>query len=302
MDTLGAFDWSLVQAFLSVAETGSLSAAARALGRSQPTLGRQIRSIEAQVGAELFHRRPRGLEMTETGSALIAPARTMREAANAMALAAAGREEGLAGTVRITASVAVSVFHLPRILTDIRRAEPRIAIEIVPSDRSSNLLYREADIAIRMYRPTQQDLVTRHLGDTAIGAFAARSYIERRGLPHGVAETARHDIIGQDRETQLIEGMQALGLPATKDWFAFRCDDVATCWQLVREGAGVGFIQRSLGQRDTELVEIDLGVPLPTLPVWLTAHETRRRTPRVRRVWDLLAEALVPAMQLSRPR
>lgn len=300
MDKLARLDWSLVQAFLAVAETGSLSAAARALDRSQPTLGRQIRALEEQLGGELFHRQPRGLDLTETGAALLQPARSMREAANAMALAVAGRDEGLEGTVRITASVAVTVFHLPRILTEIRQAEPRIALDIVPSDRSSNLLYREADIAIRMYRPTQQDLVTRHLGDTAIGIFAARSYLRRRGQPRTLAEAAGHDIIGQDRETLVLDGMRAMGLTASRDLFAFRCDDVATSWQLVRAGAGLGFLQRSLGLRDPELVEIDLGIALPTLPVWLTAHEAMRRTPRIRRVWDMLAESLGPAMDLSR--
>ncbi len=300
MDKLARLDWSLVQAFLAVAETGSLSAAARALDRSQPTLGRQVRALEEQLGGELFHRQPRGLDLTETGAALLQPARSMREAANAMALAVAGRDEGLEGTVRITASVAVTVFHLPRILTEIRQAEPRIALDIVPSDRSSNLLYREADIAIRMYRPTQQDLVTRHLGDTAIGIFAARSYLRRRGQPRTLAEAAGHDIIGQDRETLVLDGMRAMGLTASRDLFAFRCDDVATSWQLVRAGAGLGFLQRSLGLRDPELVEIDLGIALPTLPVWLTAHEAMRRTPRIRRVWDMLAESLGPAMDLSR--
>ena len=300
MDKSESLDWSLVQAFLAVAETGSLSAAARALGRSQPTLGRQVRALEEQLGGELFHRQPRGLDLTETGAALLDPARSMREAANSMALAVAGRDEGLEGTVRITASVAVSIFHLPRILTEIRQAEPRIALELVPSDRSSNLLYREADIAIRMYRPTQQDLVTRHLGDTAIAAFAARGYIRRRGMPQSVADAARHDIIGQDRDTVLIDGMRALGLPASRDMFAFRCDDVATSWQLVRAGAGIGFLQRSLGATDPDLVEIDFGVPLPSLPVWLTAHEAMRRSPRIRRVWDMLVASLGPAMDLSR--
>ena len=300
MDAFRFLDWSLVQAFLSVAETGSLSGAARALGRSQPTLGRQIRAIEDQLGVELFHRQPRGLELTDTGGALIDPARQMRAAANAMTLAAAGREDRLEGSVRITASVAVSVWHLPQVLTAIRRQEPRIAIDLVPSDRSSNLLYREADIAIRMYRPTQQDLITRHLGDTAIGAFAAQSYIEERGMPVTPADLAMHDIIGQDRETLLIEGMQSLGVPATREMFAFRCDDVATGWELVRTGAGIGFAQRSLGRRDPTVRELDFGIDLPTLPVWLTAHEAMRRTPRVRRVWDLLAEALVSAMDLTR--
>ncbi len=300
MDNSAALDWSLVQAFLAVAETGSLSAAARALGRSQPTLGRQVRALETQLGGALFRRQPRGLDLTETGQALLSPARQMREAAGVMALAAAGRAERLEGIVRITASVAVSVWHLPPILAAIRQAEPRITLDIVPSDRSSNLLYREADIAIRMYRPTQQDLVTRHLGDTAIGAFAAKSYLARRGIPRSAADLATHDLIGQDRETQLIDGMRAAGVPVRREDFALRCDDVATLWELIRAGCGIGFAQRSLGLRDPLLQEIDLGQPLPTLPVWLTAHEVMRQTPRIRRIWDLLATALVPAMQLSR--
>lgn len=300
MDTHAALDWSLVQAFLAVAETGSLSAAARRLGRSQPTLGRQIRALEEQLGSPLFQRQPRGLDLSETGQTLLDPARAMRTAANAMALAAAGREERLEGTLRITASVAVSVWHLPAIIAQIRQAEPRIAIEIVPSDHSSNLLYREADIAIRMYRPTQQDLVTRHLGDTAIAAFAAKSYLERRGVPHSPEDMAQHDLIGFDRETLLLDGMRALGIPARREMFALRTDDVATGWALLQAGCGIGFAQRSLGQRDPLLQELSFGVPMPTLPVWLTAHEAMRRTPRIRRVWDLLAEALVPAMELSR--
>lgn len=300
MDNLAQLDWSLVQAFLSVAETGSLSAAARTLGRSQPTLGRQIRTIEEQLGAELFHRQPRGLELTETGQALLTPARQMREAAGAMAVLAAGREERLEGSVRITASVAVSIFHLPQIAAQIRQAEPRIALEIVPSDRSSNLLYREADIAIRMYRPTQQDLVTRHLGDTRIAAFAAKSYLARRGRPVVLADLAGHDLIGQDRETLLLEGMRGFGIPATREMFALRTDDVAAGWELVRSGCGIGFAQASVGRRDPLVEELDFGTKLFTLPVWLTAHEAMRRTPRIRRVWDLLTEALVPAMDLTR--
>lgn len=301
MDKLPSLDWSLVQAFLAVAEQGSLSAAARALGRSQPTLGRQIAALEGQLGASLFRRVPRGLMPSETGERLLAPARAMREAAQAMALTAAGTEERLEGTVRLTASVAVSVWHLPPILAAIREAEPRITLELVPSDRTTNLLYREADIAIRMYRPTQLDLVTRHLGDTAIGMFAARRYLDRRGRPRSAEDMAGHDLIGEDRATAMIAGFRAFGLHATRDWFALRSDDVVANWQLVRAGAGIGFAQRSIGLNDPLVEELDIGVPLPALPVWLTAHETIHRTPRVRRVWGLLAEALGPAMALSRP-
>jgi DNA-binding transcriptional LysR family regulator len=295
MDTpLNTVDWSLVQAFLAVAETGSLSAAARRMGTSQPTLGRQVRALERQLKAELFHRQPRGLSLTPTGAALVGPARSMRDAVHQIALTAAGQQAALEGTVRITASLVVSAFHLPPIIADLRRREPRIAIELVPSDDTRNLLYREADIAVRMYRPDQLDLITRHLGDFALAAFAAKTYAARRGLPGSPAELLDHDVIGFDRDTAIIDGFRAGGLTVDRDWFKTRVDDPVAYWALVRAGAGIGFGQTSIGRGDPLLQEIDLGLPLPRLPVWLTAHEAMRHTPRIRAVWDALAEGLQP--------
>ena len=158
-------DWTLTRSFLAVAETGSLSAAARRLGLSQPTLGRHIAEMEARTGLSLFARQPRGLAPTEAALTLLPHARAMAEAAAHLSLAAAGRDPALTGTVRLTASRIFAHHLLPPVLADLRRAEPGIEIELVPSDISENLLYRQADIALRMYRPTQPDLVARHLGD-----------------------------------------------------------------------------------------------------------------------------------------
>ncbi len=291
---LSQLDWSLVQAFLAVAETGSLSAAARQLAASQPTLGRQIRTMERQLGADLFHRQARGLSMTETGAAIIGPARIMRDAMGQIALTAAGRGERLEGTVRITSSVAMSVFQLPPILARIRQAEPQIAIELVPDDGTSNLLYREADIAVRMYRPTQLDLVTRHLGDMPLGVFAAKSYLERRGTPQVATDLLVHDVVGYDQNPLIEEGFRLAGFDMGRDFFKMRCDDNIAYWQLIRAGCGIGFVQRNVGHADPLVRELVLGFPLPVLPVWLTAHEAMRGTPRIRRVWDLLVEGLLP--------
>lgn len=291
---LPQLDWSLMRAFLAVAETGSLSAAARALGTSQPTLGRQVREVEARLGTALFRRHARGLEPTETGAALIDPARRMREAMRDVALTAAGAETRLEGTVRITASVMVSHFILPRVLASIREAEPAISIDLLPSDRSENLLYREADIAIRMYRPTQLDVVTAKLGEVPMGIFAARSYLERRGRPQDAEQLLEHDLVGLDRDDLLIRGMRDLGWPAERDWFALRCDEQAVTWQLVRAGCGVGFTQREIGQADPLVEQLLPGIALPTLPVWLAAPDAMRRTPRIRRVWELLETGLAP--------
>lgn len=291
------FDWALVQAFLAVAETGSLSAAARVLGTSQPTLGRQIKSIEMQLGAELFYRQARGFALTETGAALVTPAQAMRDAVRQIALTAAGQQEQLEGTVRITASVATSAIHLPPIIAHIRNLEPAIAIELVPSDDTRNLLFREADIAVRMYRLTQLDLVTQYLGDIALGIFAAKSYVAARGMPEARDEFLDHDFVGYDTHTQIIDGFAALGMAVDKHLFKTRCDDQIAYWELVRAGCGIGFAQADVGANDPLVQEVPVDFDLPTLPIWLTAHEAMRQTPRIRRVWDLLAEGLRPLVE-----
>ncbi|WP_333712614.1 LysR family transcriptional regulator [Yoonia sp.] len=287
-------DWALVQAFLAVAETGSLSGASRVLGTSQPTLGRQIKAIEARLGVELFHRQPRGFALTETGAALVAPAQAMRDAVRRISLQAAGRQMRLAGTVRITASVAFSVFHLPDIIARIRALEPQIAIELVPSDSTSNLLYREADIAVRMFRPTQLDLITKHLGDVTLGFFAAKSYLDARGRPATLDDLLAHDVVGYDAAPDIVDGFRSAGADVTRDFFKVRCDDNMAYWALLRAGCGIGIAQRIIGQADPVVEELDLSFALPVLPVWLTAHAAMRQTPRVRRVWDLLESGLKP--------
>ena len=288
-------DWSLVQAFLAVAETGSLSAAARALGASQPTLGRQIKAIEAQLGATLFIRQSRGFSLTETGAALMAPAQAMRDAMHQITLTAAGQQEALIGTVRITASVVMAAKEMPPIIADIREREPEISIELVASDTTRNLLYREADIAVRMYRPTQLDLITQHIGDLSLGIYAARSYVAKRGTP--TPENFRsHDFVGYDSNPAIIDGFAAAGINVTCEFFQTRTDDQLAYWELVRSGCGIGFSQTGLAENDPDIVAIPLGFPIPALPVYLTAHEIMRRTPRIRRVWTLLAEGLKPLM------
>lgn len=289
-------DWSLIRAFLAVADTGSLSAAARRLGTSQPTLGRQIRQIELSLDLPLFLRRPRGLDLTDSGAALLPHARRMAEAMNAFALTAAGQTEDLRGTVRLTASTVVAQYVLPPIIADIRRAEPLIQIELVASDSSDNLLFREADIAVRMYRSTQLDIITRHLGDLRLGVFATRGYLGRRGWPRQATDLMDHDLIGYDRNDLILRHMRALGWPATREMFAIRCDSQTTYMALLQAGCGIGFAQVGIMGSVPDMVELDLGLDLPHLPVWLAAPQAMRNTPRIARVWDLLTDGLVPRL------
>ncbi|MCR9127485.1 MAG: LysR family transcriptional regulator [Rhodobacteraceae bacterium] len=285
-------DWSLIRSFLAVADTGSLSAAAAELGQSQPTLGRRIRQLEQSLGTELFHRHARGLHLTASGAALRPMAETMRAAMNDIAVSVAGQARRLEGTVRITASVFAAHYLLPPILARIRAAEPAISLILQPSDSSENLLFREADIAVRMYRPDQLDVVTRHVRDLPLGIYAARSYLDRRGVPQSPQDLMRHDLVGFDNNDLVVRSMREMGYEIRPEDFAVRCDNQATYWALIRAGCGIGFSQRSVGMTDPDIVDLTMGLAMPALPVWLAAHERMRDTPRLRRVWDLLGEGL----------
>ncbi|MGI3170278.1 LysR family transcriptional regulator [Pseudooceanicola sp. C21-150M6] len=298
---LDRLDWSLLQIFLAVAEEGSLSAAARRLGLSQPTLGRQIKQLEAHSGLELFVRQPRGLVLTPQGQAILPAAQRMADAMAEVRLAAAGRDNGLRGTLRITASHIVAHHHLPPLITRLREKAPEMDIVLIPSDSSENLLYREADIAVRMYRSEQLDIVTRRLGALEIGAFAAKSYLDRRGRPQSMQDLAGHDLIGFDTSDLILRGMRGAGLTLTREDFAIRCDDQVTYWQLLRSGCGIGFGQRAVAASEPLVEPILPDVPVPPLDVWLAAHEAMRRNPRVALAWSVLEEGLAPLLTQARP-
>jgi DNA-binding transcriptional LysR family regulator len=287
-----AFDWNLLQSFIAVADEGSLSGAARALGGSQPTMGRHVGALEAELGVRLFERTAHGLELTATGTDLLEHARHMAMAAGRLSLTAEGRSEAIAGTIRITASEIVATFLLPDILTQLRRAEPEIEIELAASDRTENLLRHEANIALRMYRPTQADVFTRKVGDLRLAMFAADSYLKRRGMPRALEDFQHHDIIGYDRSDQIIQVFRAAGLNVGRHFFSFRCDNQVVCWRMCVAGYGIGFNQLEIGAVEPRVTRIDLDTDLPSLPIWLTAHSELKTSRRVRRVYDFLADAL----------
>ena len=287
-----SLDWTHVRAFLAVAETGSLSAAARSLGQSQPTLGRQVRAAEAALGATLFVRVPGGLQLTEIGSTLLGPAREMAEASARLQTLAAGRDMAVSGTVRITASVVVSHYLLPPIVAELREAEPEIEVELVPSDTTENLIYREADIAIRMFRPAQLDIVTRKIGDSPMALYATGELLSRFGQPADLDELRRLPFVGFDRSDMILRLVRGWGLAVDTAFFGVRCDDQAVYWKLVCAGCGVGGMQTAIGDAEPGVRRLDFQPELPPLPIWLAAHDAMHKSPRVKRVWDFLADSV----------
>ena len=285
-------DWTLWRSFAAVAEHGSLSKAARALGASQPTIGRHIEALEFTLGTKLFERSVTGLAPTEAGLRAYEPIRRAVEAIAEAELHVAGASGALEGSVRITASVVNAHYILPRMLGQLREEFPLIDFELVPTDSAENLLLREADIAVRMFRPTQADLVTRKLGETPIVACAHVRYLKARGVPETLDELLTHDLIGFDRSDLLIATARQMGFVLERGHFAFRCDSQSAMWELMRAGLGIGFAQANVVRKSAGMMPIALPLAIPPLEVWLTSHRELHTARRIRAVYDRLGELM----------
>lgn len=281
-----------IQSFCAVAKHGSIAAAVRAEGSSLPTLSRHITALEADLGVTLFDRRGDGLALTQTGVRLFEHAEDVSKAAARFAVAASGHDDQIAGTVRITASRAVANFMLPDILANLGNAQPDITVEVVATDASSNLLMREADIAVRMFRPTQANLIAKKIGELQLAAFATTDYLASRGTPRSIEDLQDHDIIGEDADDRTGAELRAMGLPIGPDFFRFKCDDPTVAWHMVVAGCGIGLGHIRLGEADPKVERVLPEMPNLTLPIWLTSHAELRTSARVRIVFDFLANAL----------
>ncbi|HEY4199043.1 MAG TPA: LysR family transcriptional regulator [Devosiaceae bacterium] len=286
-------DWSLWRSFAAVIADGSLSAAARSLGLSQPTLGRHIEALEAALGVPLFERTLQGLKPTESALRLYEPVSSARHALAEAALLAAGAQGELGGSVRITASTVVSSYVLPALLAPLRIEFPTISLEIVPSDSAENILMREADIAIRMFRPTQLELITRKLGAIDIRCCAHQDYLARRGTPQQTSDLYDHDLIGMDRSDLLIQGARHAGFDLSRDNFALRTDSQTLMWELIKAGLGVGFAQEPLIRATPGMTLLLPEIDIQPLEVWLTTHRELFTNRRIRAIYDRLATALL---------
>jgi DNA-binding transcriptional LysR family regulator len=290
------FDWALARSFLAALSQGSLMGAARATGQSQPTLGRHIAELEQQLGLVLFERTGRGLQPTAHALRLEEAARAMEAGATAMSRLAAGASKTVQGRVRVSASQPVACVLLPPVLARLRERLPEVTVELVVSNAVSNLLLREADIALRMVRPDQSTLVAKRIAQVAISACAERGYLRRRGTPQRPDDLLRHDLIGGDRQDDVTAGMVAAGFAPEALRFGLRTDDLMAQWAGVRAGLGVGFAADYVIRTAPEVQPVLPQLKLPRYPVWLTVHRELRTSARIRAVYDALAETVPEAL------
>jgi len=294
---LRTFDWALVRSFLAVLDAGSLMGAARKLGARQPTLSRHLAELESQLGMPLFERTGRGVTPTAAGLAIADAARQMESGADALALALAGRRAATSGSVRITTSQVAACWLLPPVLAALQVEEPGIQVELVASNQLSNLLRREADIAVRMVRPAQGSLIARKLAEIPIIAAAHADYLARAGTPRLPADLLRHRLIGYDRDDTIVRGYAALGVALQPQSFSLRTDDQVAYGRLVAAGAGIGFVAKYNIAHWPGVQQVLPELKIPPLPCWLAVHREIRGNAVVRRVYDFLAKALPTALE-----
>lgn len=289
-------DWNLIRSFLAVMETGSLTGAARALASTQPTLSRQIELLETQLGMVLFERTGRGLEPSDNAHAIVQHAHLMKASADNLTRAAVMGNNITRPLVRIAASRQVALHILPTMLAGIQALAPDIDLGIVASDEISNLLRRDADIAIRNVRPEQASLIAKQVGEASIQAYATDSYLERHGKPATLLELFNHRLVGGDRDNvfarNIKQAAESCGVDAAMVHVAVRSDDYSTQFAAVKAGLGIGFSLSCMINRHDDLNVIRLGIPLPSVPFWLATHREIRSAPAIRTVFDALSEML----------
>lgn len=287
------FDWNRARAFLVTAEEGSLSAAARALGTTQPTLGRQVSALEDELGIALFERVGRGLVLTPSGLELMEHVRAMGEAANRMSLSASGQSQSIEGTVRITADEVNATYILPPIIMELQRAEPGIKIEVICSNAVKDLLRREADIAIRTAPLTDPELIARKVGEGRGMLYASRTYLQSAGPFETKADLSTATFTGFSDNTPLVDAMRSAGIELSAENFVVLSDSILVLWEMVKHGAGIGIMSQEVGDAEPLVQNAAPWLDPFVFQVWLVAHRELRTNRRVRFVYDWLAKALM---------
>ena len=285
-------DWNHIRAFMATAEHGSLSAAARALGLTQPTLSRQVAALEDELGVMLFERVGRSLELTQTGLEMLEHTRAMGSAVDRISLAATGQSQTIAGEVRITAADIFSAYVLPSILKPLREIAPDLGVDVVAANDIRDLMRREADIALRHVRPEQPDLIARLVAEPEANFYASEDYLQQRGTPLTIADMSAHDFISFGDAAEMLGFFEPLGLKLTKDNFRVGSENGLVSWEFCREGFGIAVMGDHVARKTPGMVRLLPDMAPIVFLIWLVTHRELHTSRKIRLVFDHLAENL----------
>ena len=290
---MSSMDWSILRDFIAVAETGGLSQAARRLRVSQPTLSRRIAALEEQLKAQLFQRTLRGLLLTDAGENVLAGTRRVEEEALAIERRADAAQEGLSGTVRLSVTESIGALWLPKRLAAFHAKYPGVCVEVLVDNRAANLVRREADIAIRLFRPDRPDLIARHVGEMVMGLYGAKDYLAKHGMPTTLIHLKSHFLVGFDENVGARnKAVQRLKRCFSPEKIAHRSSSFIGQLSATQAGVGLGVHDCVLADADATLQRVMPEDFDHRMEIWLVTHAYMRHSGRIRAVYDFLADAI----------
>ena len=284
--------WRLIKSFLITAKFGSLSAAAHNSGVSQPTISRDILQLEKQTGLSLFERTTKGLSLTEHGQNLLSSAQGMDKFANQFERVAFGLADELAGDLRVSANENIGYFILPSLIKKFRDRYPQIAVDLVIDNKESNLNKREADIALRMFRPSQADLYVKKLMNIPLSFYATQEYLDKHKSPENIQDLLNHTLIGFDQNMMLVSSAVGENMGVSREDFFLRTDSLLSQIALIRSGAGIGVTHKMVAQRYPELIQVIPQLTLPALELWSVCHRDIQQNNRIKAFMRFLSDEL----------
>ena len=282
-------DWDDLRYFLAIARRHSLSAAARELRVTQSTMGRRLDGLESRLGVKLLKRTPNGYVLTSAGKRVLVNTERMEIEALSLERKVGGCDVRLDGNVRVTTVETLGATILTRLLAEFQRRLPGISLELVMDNRTLSLSKRDADIAVRLARPQQQDLIVKKVGNVAFALYASKAYLKQHGAPDFVAGCEGHSVIALHDEIPSFPDAQWLAKLTSKAKIVLSSNSRYSHLEAAVEGAGMACLPRYLADRHKTLVRLKTPGGAPLREIWLAVHKDTRQTARVRAVFDAIA-------------
>ena len=280
-----------LRSFHMVAECGSISKAVTKNNVTRPTLSRHIQLLEDELGLALFRRTKKGLELTVKGYKVFTYSESIFQIAIDMFDDVQETKSLLSGPVKVVASSGITSIILSKIFNKLSALSSDIELHVKPVSEVSEQLLNENDISIQTLRPTRANLIARKLGEVHCGVYASKDYLNKKGTPDSLADLGDHYLVGDIQTGGLRDKFVNLfGAEIANQILHLRCDDHSVAWRMVVEGCGIGITHISHGDSEPRVSRILKELPTITYPVWLVTHEEIKDTPRIRYIYDLIAE------------
>ena len=277
-------DWDDVRFFLSVTRLGNLSAAAKELHVSQPTVGRRLAALEASLGVRLLDRTPDGYVLTVAGQDVHERAERLESEAQALERTVSGRDQRLSGIVRVTCAETMATHVLASCFASLQRQHAEITVELIPDPRELSLSMREAELSVRLTQPNQHDLVVRRIGSLAFGLYASPDYLNGHGEVDFSDGCPGHRLIAQLDDIQDAPQFRWLADLTPRAQIAFRTSSHEAAVSAAIQGAGLACLARFRADHEQGLVRLTPSQAAPIAGIWLVVHKDNRDTSRIRAV------------------